>query len=138
MEDSSRSPLETWSLPYEEFYASADQIMDQSNTLLSIAEVHLRALDESFRRYSYDYARDIMITNYNSTVNPEATIYATVVHNFDGVTLLKDAHCMVILDGHHRYPAVRKWRDENSVDWSAEKLRKRFAFQVDAKTISPA
>lgn len=67
-----------------------------------------------------------MITVYISTIiNPGSVTYATAVHTVDGVKILKDDYCIVLLDGPLLPRSSEMLRDKNGLQLSVEPLHKR-------------
>lgn len=65
----------------EEIFVRVDWIGDQSNRLSKIDEIQCRALAESFRDYTWDYASDMMTVYSFSNTNHKDATYATALHN---------------------------------------------------------
>lgn len=86
-------PLNIGNHEHEGIYVKVNQIAVLSNPLLHIYEGYCHALVNSFRNYSYDYARGIMTLYFISIVNQQGATYATAVHDFASITLLKVSHC---------------------------------------------
>lgn len=73
----------------DELHASVDQIVDTKKQRQDIDSAYCCALAAPFRNFNYNYAHSMKWVYFSSTVNPDATKYATAVHNFDGMKLRK-------------------------------------------------
>lgn len=81
----------------EKDYSKVDQILDPNNLLRDINESHCCALGDSFRSCNYEYLRGIILAYFFYTVNYERSTYATAVQKFNGMKLLKDGYCIIML-----------------------------------------
>lgn len=97
--------------------------MDPNSPLHDIDEAYCHVLTESFRNYKYGYARTTMAVYFSTTPVPESNAYPTAVNNLDGMKLLKDGCCMVMLDERHRSHFVEMLSDIYGVEWAADPLR---------------
>lgn len=123
---------------HENIYTRVEPIADPDSPPPDIDETHCHAMDESFRKYEYSYARGIMMLYSPSTVSPKCATYAIVVHTFDGMKFLKEDYCLVKHDRHDRCRYVEMLRDKEGVELAVEPLRMSYTFRFDGKLILPA
>lgn len=73
----------------------------------------------------------------SSTVNLEDGTYTKEMQAVDGIKLLKDGYCMVMLNGRLRRRYFQMLQN-NEMQWPSVPLRLCYAFYVDGKVISRA
>lgn len=113
----------------EEIYVRVDQMVHPKSCLRQIDEAHYQPLAGLFRNYKYDYARRLMREYGSSTVNLQRLTNATAVQNINGMKLLEDGYCMVILNKCNLRRSIEKITIEDGVKWDAEALLMRFVFR---------
>lgn len=79
-----------------------------------------------------------MTVYFSYTVSTKGATYAIAVHGVDGMELLKNGYCMLMLDRCYQLRSVKLLEEEYGEEYVAEAARMRYMITVDRKFISPA
>lgn len=82
----------------EVIQARVDQIADPCNSLCDIDDGSCHTPPKCFCNSKYCYPWAVMIVYFFSTINVEGARYTTAVHAVDGMKLVKQGYCMLMLD----------------------------------------
>lgn len=90
-----------------------EQIVDANSRIGDIDEAQYRTLARWFWIYNYENTCGMKTGYFSCTASSDGAAYATAVHTFDDLNLLKYVDCMVMLDCRHRRYFVEFLQEEN-------------------------
>lgn len=98
-------------------YAWVDQVVDSTNHLGNIDELHYHSSAKSPWSFKYDYTHGIIKMYHPPAISLEAVKYVAATQNIFNETLLKYGSFEVILYGWHQCFSVETLINEDSVGY---------------------
>lgn len=108
-------PLSVDTLTAKKIHTRVSQIVYTNNPLHEIDSSRCCTMAESFRNYKYDFVRGMMKVYFSNTVNLNGVTCTTAVHNVNGMKLLMDGYCTIMLNWLHHCCSVKISRSKRGV-----------------------